>query len=227
MSTTGIVVFAGDVTLEKAIWDTVWGQYVFLKLSQKSDDKYAANPFKKFTKMRKGRVGTRFGAVFTLSDGSIFYDDEVMLKNWSDGATGWTLHLWVNSDNAGFHPFLGVDAKALFALAMVEMDDDNTAIDQVKRDTLARAPKSRAEMKLSNYAATLCRTPEFWFYLESERQVAWMEPNGDHSKGAAEWMRSYLCIKSRAVLDEGGPDAQTFHDKIRIPYRNWYRKKNP
>ena len=62
----GIVAFAGEVTLEKVIWDNVWGQYIFLKLEQQKETKLA-NPFKKFTKMRANKVGTRFHAVFSLS----------------------------------------------------------------------------------------------------------------------------------------------------------------
>ena len=222
---TGIVIFAGDVTLEKAIWDNIWGQYIFLKLDQKPGDKYGANPFKKFTKRRKGRVGTRFGAVFTCSDASTFYTDEVMLKSWADGAKGWTLQLWLNPDEDGLHPFMNVDNKSVFALAMVELDDDNSAIDQDKRDRVEQAPKTRAKRTLSNYAATLCREPMFMRYLGDMYGLC-CEP-AFANEVATNWMRKYLDIESRAELDYKPKKADRFHASIRGPYRQWYNDRFP
>ena len=216
---SGIVIFAGDVTLEKAVWDNVFGMYIFLKLSQQPGDKQSPNPFKKFTKRRKGKVGTRFGAVFTLSDGSTFYQDEVMLKNWADGAKGWTLHLWVNPDKDATHPFMEVSNKSVFALAMVELDDDNIAIDQDKRDRVEAAPKTRRQRTLSNYAAQLCREPQFMRYLGDTYGLC-CEP-AFANEVATNWMREFLKIKSRSELDTDMLVAATFHKKIRLPYRDW------
>lgn len=220
---SGIVVFAGDVTLEKAVWDNLWGQYIFLKLDQQPGDKQSPNPFKKFTKRKKGKVGTRFGAVFTLSDGSTFYQDEVMLKNWADGAKGWTLHLWVNSDAAGLHPFMDTENKSVFALAMVELDDDNTVIDQAKRDRVEKVPKAARKRTLSNYAAQLCREPMFMRYLGDTYGIACEPAFADEV--ATNWMRSFLKIESRAELDTDAFVVATFHNKIRRPYAKWSAKR--
>jgi len=219
-----IVAYAGEVTLEKAIWDTVWGQYIQVRLEQRPHEKTTANPFKKFTKMRKGKVGTRFGAVFTCADGSTFYQDEVMLKHWGDGTTGWTLHLWINSDDeTGRHPFMSCDAGDVFALAMVELADDNTAIDQVKRERVEKGPKTRHEMKLSNYAAMLCRLEAFWDYLDEhhhkfddERKLGL-----ENEAAAAKVMRDFLGIESRSELDTDAAVADHFHADIRRPYAKW------
>jgi len=224
----GIVAFAGDVTLEKAVWDNLWGQYIFLKLSQQKDEIKTANPFKKFTKMRKGKVGTRFHAVFSLSSGDIFYEDEVMLKNWGDGSSGWTLQLWVSPDKDGFHPFMDAEAldrddKVVFALAMVELDDDNTAIDQDKRDRVERAPKTRRQRTLSNYAAQLCREPLFIRYIGDKYG---QQPEGKAEIWAAAWMRSYLGIESRAQLDSDRYVADQFHADIRRPFAKWNALRN-
>jgi hypothetical protein len=219
--TKGIVAFAGNVTLEKVIWDNVWGQYIFLKLAQQKSEIKTANPFKKFTKMRKGKVGTRFGAVFSLSSGDIFYNDEVMLKNWSDGSSGWGLHLWVSPDKDGFHPFMDQSStdKPEFGLAMVELDDDNTAIDQDKRERAEKAPKTRRQRTLSNYAAQLCRQPEFWEYIKSRNPTVHTEWDAGT---AATWIRSRLGIDSRAQLDDDRFVADQFHADIRRPYSKWY-----
>ena len=221
--TSGIVAFAGDVTLEKSIWDSVWTMYIFLKLGDKGLQPELANPFKKFTKMRKGKVGTRFHAVFSLSNGDIFYDDEVMLKNWSDGSSGWTLHLWVSPDKDGLHPFMGVEDKTVFALAMVELDDDNTAIDQVKRARVEAAPKTRRLRTLSNYAAQLCRQPEFWTYLADRYDLVIVR---DQAEVAALWMRERLGIDSRAQLDDDRFVADQFHADIRRPFAKWNSLRN-
>jgi len=232
----GIVAFAGDVMLEKAIHDNVWGMYVFLKLSQQKAEIKTANPFKKFTKMRKGKVGTRFHAVFSLSSSGtgsgdtagtegIFYEDEVMLKNWSDGSSGWGLHLWVSPDRDGFHPFMGQDNKEVFALAMVELDDDNTAIDQDKRDRVESAPKTRRQRTLSNYAAQLCRQPMFIRYL-GDKYGQQPESEEGAEIWAAAWMRSYLGIESRSKLDSDRFVADQFHADIRRPFAKWNALKN-
>jgi len=220
----GIIAFAGEATLEKVIWDNVWGQYIFLKLNihEGVTDPKLAHPFKKFTKMRKGKVGTRFHAVFSLSDETIIYQDEVMLKNWSDGSTGWGLHLWVSPDSDGFHPFMGCRDKQVFALGMVELADDNTAIDQVKRDRLEQTPKKRRDLTLSNYAAQLCKQLEFYAWLEAKHGLT---IHRDHINVAATWMRGYLGIDSRAELDTDRHVADQFHADIRRPFARWHSLK--
>jgi len=220
---TGIVVFAGEVTLEKAIHDNLWGMYIFLKLAQLPENIGHPNPFKKFTKRKKGKVGTRFGAVFTSSDGGIFYNDEVMLKNWADGASGWTLHLWVNPEPDGMHPFMNVDNKSSFALAMVELDDDNTAIDQDKREIVENAPKAARKRTLSNYAAMLCREPMFMRYLGDTYGIC-CEPKFT-DEVATNWMRNFLNIHSRAELDTDAMSAEKFHTRIRHPYKKWHASR--
>ncbi len=221
---SGIVVFAGEVSLEKAVHDNVFGMYIFLKLSQLPEDKGRPNPMKKFTKRRKGKVGTRFGAVFSCADGSMFYQDEVMLKNWADGAKGWTLHLWVNPDEDGTHPFMNVDNKSEFALAMVELDDDNTVIDQDKRERVESAPKTARKRTLSNYAAMLCREDTFMHYLIDTYGIS-CDPQFVNEV-ATNWMREFLNIKSRSELDTSITVAAQFHKKIREPYRRWYLERS-
>lgn len=230
--TKGIVAFAGNVTLEKVIWDNVWGQYIFLKLAQQKNEIKIANPFKKFTKMRKGRVGTRFGAVFSLSNGDIFYNDEVMLKNWSDGSAGWGLHLWVSPDKDGFHPFMEQSStdKPEFGLAMVELDDDNSVIDQDKRERVEAAPKTHRQRTLSNYAAQLCRNRDFWEFACTQKNLypRDYEALADQSfeNLLTVWMRNYLGIKSRSELDSDRHVADQFHADIRRPFAKWNSLRN-
>ena len=215
--TDNIVAFKGNVTLDKAIWDNIWGMYATFDLEQAPQDKNNANPFKKFTKMKKGKVGTRFGAVFTFADESTAYQDEVMLKGWNDGTTGWRVTLWMNADSHGLHPFMSLDKGQELALVMAELDDDNEVIDQVQRERVTEAKQHRKQ-GLSNYAALLCRTPEFWKYL---RHLNVEFPEGPMEPIAKDWVCQTLDINSRAMLDSDPAAIANFHEQIRKPYSEW------
>lgn len=212
------------IVLEKAVWDTRYGMWVEFKLKQPASAIKQANPFKKFTKRRGDRTGTRFGAIFTNMDESSAYEDEVMLKGWRDGTTGWFVSLYVNSDEAGLHPFMHYDKEHEFAAAMVELDDDNEVIDQDKRDRVEKAREGRKSPRLSRYAAQLCRQPEFVRYIGDRcGQQPTSEKHADEF--SAEWMRKTLKIASRAELDSDRDVAARFHKHIREPYNKWYRGK--
>ncbi len=216
MSKENIIAYADTVTLEKATWDTPFGMYALFSLSQPLVARETANPFKRFTKRRKGRTGTRFSAVFTSSIGTIVYNDEVMLKGWADGTSGWKLALYLNCDDDGMHPFMSCDKGAEFGLAMVELDDDNTVIDQVKRDKAEKGPRKQ---NLSNYAAMLCRTPKFWTWLISKGTFA--VPEKVDESIVKHWMCGVLEMDSRSELDTDEYLAKAFHERIREPYRVW------
>jgi len=216
-----LIAYRGVVTLEKAQWDNIAGMTVVFSLEQRPHELTTANPFKKFTKMRKGRVGTRFSVIMVLAedDSVIVYDDEMMLKGWTDGTNGWKVTFWINAadgDNA-LHPFMEYDKGQMFGLAAVELDDDNEVINQEKREKLEK-PRKRGG-NLSNYAALLCRTPEFHQWLKQTNRA----PMGsDPEQSAKQWMCATLNIKSRAELDTEEDVADGFHNLIREPYSKWY-----
>lgn len=222
---SGIIAYKSDsIALEKAVWDTIWGMWVEFRLEQKPDQLKAANPFKKFTKRRKDKTGTRFGAVFNYADGSTAYENEVMLKGWGDGTSGWKASFYVQADESGFHPFMGCEKGDLLTVVMVELDDDNEAIDQVKRDRLEAAQQGRATPRLSNYAAQLCRNERFVRYIGDRCGEQPSSP--EHAaEFAAEWMRKLLKIGSRRDLDTDQEAATRFHKHIREPYQKWYRER--
>ena len=227
--TDGLIAYKGQVTLDKAVWDNITGMTMVVDLEQRPHELTAANPFKKFTKMRKGRVGTRFSVVM-MADGdkSPAYDDEVMLKGWNDGTNGWRVTFWINADEDGLHPFMNDDKGSEFALVAVELDDDNEAIDQVKREKVESATKARkSPQKLSNFAALLCRTPEFWGYMRSlgEGQDVDFPEDGPMEPHAKWWMCQKLGIESRAELDSDSYRALMFHAEIREPYAAWMAKR--
>jgi len=225
MSGSKIAYKSDSVKLEKAQWDTTYGMWVTFELPQSDAAIKQAHPFKKFTKRRKDRTGTRFAAVFYTMDEISAYQDDVMLKGWSDGTSGWKVSFYVNADDEGFHPFMSFDKGHEFALAMVELDDDNEAINQTKVERLEAAKEGRKSPRLSNYAAQLCRTPEFIRYIGDRCGEQPSSP--EHSEQfAAEWLRKTLKIASRRELDTDGEAATCFHKRIREPYNMWYRARH-
>lgn len=218
-SLNNMIAFRGKVTLDKATHDNIWGMYASFDLEQAPQDKNNANPFKKFTKMRKDRVGTRFEVVITNESEEVVYEDELMLKGWNDGTTGWKVTFWLNPDAEGLHPFIGHEKGTEFALAAVELDDDQEPIDQVKRERVETAVRHRKQ-GLSNFAALLCRSLEFHAWLEEVQGC--LVPNPDKwEKVAKGWMCNKLGIESRAELDHDQELAERFHVDIRRPYAAW------
>ena len=221
MTDTNLIAFKGCLTLDKAIWDNIWGMYVSFDLEQRPHEKLQANPFKKFTKMRKGKVGTRFDAIIIDVDGDTIYEDELMLKGWNDGTTGWKVTFWLAGDIT--HPFIVHEKGSQFELAAVELDDDNTAVDQVKRERVETAVKHRKQ-GLSNFAALLCRTPEFYKWLHEAHKVEF-EDITQMDITAKTWMYRKLNIRSRAELDTNNAIAGQFHRDIRRPYAEWMESR--
>ena len=136
-----------------------------------------------------------------------------MLKGWNDGTTGWKVTFWLSGQTE--HPFIKFDKGTVFGLAAVELDDDQEPIDQVKRERVTEA-KTHRKQGLSNFAALLCRTPEFHDWLLEKYGVE------DRSEEAAAlWMCGSLNIESRSELDTNIVVAGQFHTNIRRPYSEW------
>ena len=208
----GVIAFKGIMTLEKAVWDNVFGMYVQFKMEALK----GPNPFKRFTSMRKGRVGTRFEAVFnSCKNAATVYENEAMLKGWTDGTTGSKATFWI-APGTSYHPFMERENGEEFAVVLVELDDDQEPIDQEKREKLSTPRKQH----LSNFAAQLCRTPAFYDFL---REVKQHHPKHgeDRATWAKEWMYEQCLITSRAELDVNTVAAEDFHRKIREPYAEW------
>jgi len=227
MKIDNLVAFKGKVTLEKAVWDNVNGMTALFALEQRPHELTAANPFKKFTKMRAGKVGTRFSAVM-ISGETTVYDDELMLKGWNDGTSGWKVTFWMQGTDGlvTAHPFMEYEKGDEFSLAIVELGDDEAPVDQVKRDRVETAVKHRKQ-GLSEFAALLCRTSEFWGWLAAAHDVDFSVdgdatyPPPDASIRAREWLCKELNIESRAELDSNTVVAGQFHATIRRPYADW------
>lgn len=220
MNTEDITAFAGMVVMELATWDTDWGMYVRFQIPQMPEDVGRSNPFKRYTKMRKGKVGTRFHAVIAMDDdGDIVYDDEIMLKGWGDGINGWKVTFWV--DGYAEHPFLKFSKGAEFSAVLVELQSDNEPVNQTKRERLTKA-EARKRYPIAMLAGQLCKEPKFIKWLMRTPMGMVPLPDEVRSMGiervVAKIIKDNCRIESRRELDTNPEAAEIFHDTFRRPY---------
>ena len=135
------IAWAGELLMLEAKWTDRDGHTVKFKLVSPNEER--PNPFKQFTKRRSGRAGSRFYASVTLIDGQDDqnYNGEVMLAGWADTSTnGYTVQFWVEPPGSGQHPFEGYTRnEAHFMAALVELDDDDSPIEQDVRERIEKA----------------------------------------------------------------------------------------
>jgi hypothetical protein len=191
--------------MHEAKWTDVEGSTVTFKLPMDETAERQRNPFQKFTKRRKGRAGTRFAMVCyevqNECQGPMVYKDEAMLAGWNDSqSNGHTVKFWLCADGMG-HPFEGYQRKTEpFIVVLIELDDDNETIDQKMRDRVEKQGKRPSE-RLSYAAAMICKSPDFWEWLQSKNY-----PEVVDEDDAKEWFYNQLDIKSRAELDDPAND---------------------
>lgn len=230
--TDKLIAWRGEVEFAGAFSDDIWGRYVKFRVPQSPGDQGKANPFKTFTKARSGRVGTRFeAAIQGVGVGPIQqfeYHGEVMLKGWSDSSAGWGVQFVLELEK-DFHPFMGQrrpDKEApgsRFMVALVELDDDDTPIDQEKRERLKRAHKrGKTPQTLSNVAAMMIKHPRFgdWLSETVDDSRQWTDAERDA------WVKQYLGILTKRELDvestaQNVDTIRNFHNSIRLPFNNW------
>lgn len=192
-STAGrYVAWAGEVGFEGAREDDRVGRTVKLRIIRPPEALREANPFSEFTRRRRGHAGTRFEGSFATDDGAVFLL-EVMLLNWSDSPRGSTV-TFVLPAGDGPHPFMAASREtSKWALALLERDDDEQVVDQVKRD---RVENPRKGQKLSTVAAQMCKNPVF---LDWIKEVYDDTVKDEHD--LRDWLYIELEIESRSEID--------------------------
>lgn len=137
----------------------------------------------------------------------VAFQEEMMLLGWAESSTrGRTVTFLLNEDSEE-HPFKGFTMKQgkragqRFMVVGVEINDDETAVEQPK------------EPRLSQQAAILCRDKLFWQFI-GERSF-----DNINSEDAA---RSYILngagILSRAELDTNKAAGQWFREQCLAQY---------
>jgi len=230
-STLPIVAHQGMMELIDARWELHSGRTVKFRIVDNPETPMLVNPFTQFVRRRGNRVGTRFNAAFVrYGEGTSFFSGELMLAGGGQPlGQGMWVKFWLDEEETE-HPFAGCMGRKgdqpgdLFAVVMVELDDDDQAIDQKKRARLENQKHKGAG--LSRYAALLCHHDLFLQYLSEKvtfgkpavaRTAEWWGEK-DH---AARWMRWVCTIESRAELDHNPQASQIFHARIRRPYSEW------
>lgn len=169
---------------------------------------------------------------------------------WGDGPSGpWIKILLPESD--ALAPFRGMTAakKAmagqLLAVKIVEVEDldgseggetappagENGAPrhDRTPAGTTPKAPHGKTPQRLSNYAAQLCRQGEFHSFLAQQHWDLWArclrEKDEVPEESAAEFVRHYCGVESRAELDDGLLECvELFHD-LREEFAQWMKAR--
>jgi hypothetical protein len=218
---TAPVVWHGEVEFARASWDDQNGNSVKFWIVESKEHPLTENPFKQHTRRRSGFAGTQFQiSVVTIEPLGVeprpIYVGESMLADWGDTRSGQYVTLWLPE---GEHPFAGMTRRARgqagtrFMAAFCELDDDGTIIDPKLRE---RIEKPRQD--LSQYAAMLCKEPEFLAFLEVHVPTTKEEGFTWNPTTAAEWMRQTCQVPSRALLDTDPDAAKRFHQLVRMPY---------
>ena len=180
-----------------------------------------AHPFKRFTRRRGDRAGTRFHAAIASGEtGEMIYADQAMLAAWGDTPSGQTVRLWLDEDSA-LHPFAGSrkrqgkDPGSVFQLVMVELAEDEQPVDQVQRSVVEHARKKQT---LSQQAHLMISSPMFVQYLKETRPG--LVKNWDADTARA-YVKTILKIESLSDLDRHKGFADRFHEQVRKPYARW------
>lgn len=133
-----LIAYQGTVEILNAQWSLDAGRTVELRLTGDAFDR--VHPFKRFQRRRNGRMGTRFQAAFSRTDtGDQVLVMETMLAAWKDSSSvGQSITLWLDNE-VETHPFCGCTRRKasesgdVFALVLVELNDDDSPVDQHQR----------------------------------------------------------------------------------------------
>lgn len=228
--TLPIIAYKGGFELLDAKWDLSSGRTVKFRLMEEPRRPLLMHPFAQFVRRRGGRVGTRFLMVMTVigKDEPMFNGELMLMSGGQPLAQGFWVSFWLD-DETDHHPFAGYRGRKgdrpgdMFSAAFVELDDDDSAIDQDKRTRVEDA-HARAGQKLSQYCYLLCNNEMFILYLEERalvnnkaRSIHWWAKNNR----VARWVRWRCNIESRSDLDNNPEAAKIFHEQIREPYADW------
>jgi hypothetical protein len=138
MEPNPLVAFQGEVEILNATWSLNDGRRVELRICGNAYQRQ--HPFKRFQQKRNGHVGSRFhGSFARTSTGELLSTMELMLAAWKDSSSvGQSVTFWLD-DEPDTHPFCGCQPRKaqipgdMFALVLVEINDDEQPIDQVRR----------------------------------------------------------------------------------------------
>lgn len=215
--TEDLIAFHGPVTLLG--WSHTSAQGARIKLGLLSRDELAH--FDKAAKRRKGHTGQRYRAAWQDAEGKPIDGGPALPIELSLIGCQW-------SQNRGASVLFQIERDALDALegvptqdnsatpwngyvALVELGDDEQAIDQQQRERVERVIGG----PISKHAARLCRDPQFHRFLED------IGGQDVTDESAAEWVRTTCGVQSRAELDHNPIAADKYEHMVKRPFIRW------
>lgn len=172
------------------------------------------HPFKHFQRKRAGRVGTRFAAAVANEQGEAMLNVEVMLKGWTESATGGQqFSLWLDNE-ASLHPFAGYRARKrdepgeMFRIYLIEIQDDETPAPQ----------EGKIKTRTMSQQAHLLVTGSMFvrFLKETKPNMADWTPDL-----ARLYVKQRLEIESMSLLDKIPAKAQEYRERFVVPFERW------
>lgn len=201
------------------------GRRVKFRIVLPPEDIGATHPFAKFTRRRRGQVGTRFEASFAGIDHPQELMIELQLCNWTTTPKGAFVEFQISYE-PDKHPFMGfarasaTAAGTRWMMTCVEKDDSETIVNQVKAELAERSHRAGRRQTMSNVARYLTKNTRFHAFLEEYVGVVppWTTDRADV------WLKHALGIASKADLDGAGPEAVAAivkFDKVREFFVAW------
>lgn len=208
-----LIAFGGQVELINARWDLESGRTVDFRIAGDGYDRI--HPFKKFQRKRSGRMGSRFAAAIATEHGELMLNVEVMLKGWTESATGGQqFSLWLDNE-ASLHPFAGhrhrkrEEPGEMFVVKMIEINDDETPVQQEGQ------VRTRT---VSQQAHLLVTGGMFVRYLKETKSHVRSDWDGQISKL---YVKHKLNIESLGDLDKLPHKAREYREEILKPFERW------
>lgn len=218
-----LIAFEGQVKLAKWADSSSGGPKVTFALL----DKDALTPFEKTTKRRGRKSGQRFLVILADSTGQPIPEtpDECVLlgASWThtQGATVTfafdSVEFWRRFTTADQS-----ESPTQFHLTLVEMQDDETPVDQVSQATLEKATKRKGGPK-SKHVAQVIQGQDFRTFVGKRlemREDAWHLVTAEI---ADKWVKQVVGIESKADLDHEPAAWERYEKLVRRPFISWAR----
>lgn len=216
----GYVAFEGMVTLAKWADSSAQGAKAYFNLA----DREALAPFEKATKRRGKRAGQRY--LLIVADGRGDPLPEAPTEAWFAGAQwshqgGASITLTFDSVDfwRQFHTEDYGDGQ-VFHLTMVELQANDTPLDQAQADRVARAARPKGGPK-SKFVAQRNQTTEFQAYIGYRTGMPrerWPLVGADTCD---KWVKQQCGVESKALFDHDPEAWERYEKLISRPFITW------
>lgn len=218
-----LIAFEGQVKLAKWADSSSGGPKVTFALL----DKDALTPFDKTTKRRGRKSGQRFLLILADSTGQPMPEapDECVLLGASWTHTQGATVVFAFDSAEYWRHFTTADQSenpTQFHLTLVEMQDDETPVDQVSQDTLEKATKRKGGPK-SKHVAQVMQSPDFRSFVGKRLEMPESRWDMVTPDMADKWVKQVVGIASKADLDHEPAAWERYEKLVRRPFITWAR----